>query len=237
HPRRRRAARCGAQLLRQPAAGGAAMGPGFPARSRRSGDLRPRQAPAPPRGDDAAGVPAAGNRQPRPARLPPPGPAQRTRPPHRGAADHRRTPRPGPRRNRRHHHRQRRAPVWAAGWVTFFFNADNADKNRSTRIFQSGTPRTPGSARTTIVLSVLIGSYPRYPRPAFALAPFSRISRDLAVAAKAKAPVMWVAAPRPAPQSSLSAASLSRFGRMPQTLPSAWGYFTFSSEYTAGTPK
>ncbi|AGH76976.1 hypothetical protein XAC29_07410 [Xanthomonas axonopodis Xac29-1] len=65
----------------------------------------------------------------------------------------------------------------------------------------------------------------------------SNMSSALPTATNAKVPVICVAAPSPAPQSSLSVASASSCGRMPQTLPSACGYFTFSSEYTAGTPK
>src|SRR5690606_39544706 len=61
--------------------------------------------------------------------------------------------------------------------------------------------------------------------------PLSSISSALPAAAKANAPVTWVAAPRPVPQSSFSAASAPSFGRTPLTLPSNCGYFTFSSEY------
>ena len=51
----------------------------------------------------------------------------------------------------------------------------------------------------------------------------SRSSIALATAANAKAPVMCVAAPSPAPQSSLSADSPVACGRTPQTVPSACG--------------
>jgi TatD DNase family protein len=71
---------------------------------------------------------------------------------------------------------------------------------------------------------------PHMPRPhqsschvAGASRRLSNSSIALPAATNAKAPVMCVAAPSPAPQSSLSAASAPSVGRRPETLPSACG--------------
>src|SRR5690606_25089192 len=158
----------------------------------RAGDLRARATAAPAGGDDAAGIPAAGNRRARPARRGYPRPAQRAGAAGARARSGRAAARPGAGGGRAPHLGPRRAPV-----------------------------------RPALLTR-------RAAQPARGL---SSISSALPAAANANAPVMWVAAPSPVPQSSLSAASGPTAGRIPHTEPSACGYFTFSSEYTAGTPK
>ena len=81
-----------------------------------------------------------------------------------------------------------------------------------------------GWSRRTAGVTRLLARHPgRAPLPVGLHRCLSNISSTLPTAANANAPVTWVAAPRPAPQSSFSASSLPSCGRTPQTLPSACG--------------
>src|SRR5690606_1163280 len=199
-----------------PATGTAVVGPRFPDRAGWPAHLPARQSPAHAGGDDAAGLPAAGNRRPGPAGCRHPRPAQRTGAAGGGCRLRGRIARAGSGGNRSADDRQCKAPVQPAE-PRFAVGATQVATGVS-----SGKPRVATCVAPT--------SFQR----TFGL---SSISSALPAVAKANAPVIWVAAPSPAPQSSFSAASAPRLGRRPQTLPSACGYFTFSSEYTAGTPK